>query len=91
MYDGPIIDAHTHPMLDDGDQMGSEPHPPEAYRKLVSGSNISRAAALTIAPAGELERTQARNDAVLKLAYDTNRFFFPVCSVHPADGTPALV
>lgn len=90
MYDGPIIDAHTHPMLGDDDQMGSEPHPPEAYRKLVSESGISRAAAITMAPAGDLERTRARNDAVLKLADSSNRFFFPVCSVHPADGTAAL-
>lgn len=67
-YDGPIIDAHTHPMIDDGDQMVSEAHPPAAYRKLASESGITRAAALTIAPAGDLERTWARNDAILKLA-----------------------
>ena len=51
VYNGPVIDAHTHPMLSIDDQVGAEEHPPEAYRKLVSGSPITRAAALTIAPA----------------------------------------
>jgi uncharacterized protein len=90
MYDGPIIDAHTHPMLDARDQVGAEPHPPEAYRERVTESGVVRAAALTMAPAGDLERTRAQNDAVLKLAEDSGQFFFPVCSVHPADGAAAL-
>ena len=90
MYDGPVIDAHTHPMLGPDDQMGGRPHPPEDYRKLVSGSAIVGAAALTIAPAGDLTRTRARNDAALKLAGRSGGFFFPVCSVHPADGADAL-
>ena len=89
MYDGPIIDAHTHPMLDKESQIVSEPHPPEAYRALVRGSRISRAAAITIAHSGELDRTRARNDAVLKLAENSGGFFYPVCSVHPADGAAA--
>lgn len=90
MYDGPVIDAHTHPMLGPDDQMGPRPHPPEAYRELVNGSAIIGAAALTIAPAGDLGRTRARNDAVLELAGRSGGFFFPVCSVHPADGAAAL-
>jgi uncharacterized protein len=90
VYDGPIIDGHTHPMLDLGDQMVAEPHPPERYRELVSGSSISRAAALVMAPKDDLPLTRARNDAVLKLAADSGGFFFPVCSVHPADGGTAL-
>jgi uncharacterized protein len=89
VYHGPLIDAHTHPMLDPADQIGSVPHPPEAYRALVSGSAIRRAAALTIALKGEPERTRARNDAVLKLVADSSRFFFAACSVHPFDGKAA--
>jgi uncharacterized protein len=89
VYDGPIIDAHTHPMLDNESQIVSEPHPPEAYRALARGSRISRAAAITIAHSGELDRTRARNDAVLKLAENSGGFFYPVCSVHPADGAAA--
>jgi predicted TIM-barrel fold metal-dependent hydrolase len=90
VYDGPIIDAHTHPMLSPDGQMVGQPHPPQAYRELVSESGIVRAAALTIAPAGDLAGTRERNDAVLELAHGSSGFFFPVCSVHPADGTAAL-
>jgi hypothetical protein len=90
VYHGPIIDAHTHPMLDPESQIVAVPHPPEAYRALVKGSQIRRAAALTIARAGDLDRTRARNDAVIKLGQDSDGFFFPVCSVHPADGLGAL-
>jgi predicted TIM-barrel fold metal-dependent hydrolase len=90
VYHGPVIDAHTHPMLDPESQIVAEPHPPEAYRALVEGSQISQAAAITIAHRGDLDRTRARNDAVIKLARDSDRFFFPVCSVHPGDGRDAL-
>ena len=90
MYDGPIIDAHTHPMLDPENQIVAAPHPPEAYRALVAGSQIRRAAAITIALGGDLDRTRARNDALIRLAKESDDFFFPVCSVHPADGQGAL-
>jgi predicted TIM-barrel fold metal-dependent hydrolase len=90
VYHGPIIDAHTHPMLDAESQIVGEPHPPEAYRALVDGSQVSRAAAITIAHRADLDRTRTRNNAVIKLAQDSGRFFFPVCSVHPDDGPAAL-
>jgi predicted TIM-barrel fold metal-dependent hydrolase len=77
-------------MLDPEGQIVAAPHPPEAYRAIVRGSQVRRAAALTIAHRGDLARTRARNDAVLRLARDSGSFFFPVCSVHPADGLSAL-
>jgi hypothetical protein len=89
VYDGPIIDAHTHPMLDRDAQIVAAPHPPEAYLSLVRGSRIGRAAAITIAHGGDLERTSARNDAVLRLTRDSGGFYYPVCSVHPSDGAAA--
>lgn len=73
-------------MLGLDQQIVRVPHPPEAYRALVRGSRIVRAAAITIAPRDDLERTSARNDAVLRLSRDSGGFFYPVCSVHPADG-----
>jgi hypothetical protein len=76
-------------MLDPESQIVSVPHPPEAYRDLVRGSQIRRAAAITIAHQGDLERTRARNDTVLRLARDSGGFFYAACSVHPADGTAA--
>jgi predicted TIM-barrel fold metal-dependent hydrolase len=90
VYEGPIIDGHTHPMLDPASQIVAVPHPPEAYRAIVRGSQVRRAAALTIAHKSDLALTRARNDAVLTLAQDSEGFFFPVCSVHPADGLSAL-
>jgi hypothetical protein len=77
-------------MLDPESQIVRTPHPPEAYRALIEGSRIGQAAALTIARGDDLKRTSARNDAVLRLARDSGGFFFPVCSVHPADGAAAL-
>lgn len=90
VYEGPIIDAHTHPMLDPGELIVDTPHPPEKYLALVSGSRVIRAAALTIAWPNDPERTRARNDGLLQLADDSGGFFYPVCSVHPADGPAAL-
>jgi len=89
VYLGPVIDAHTHLMLDPESQIVSVPHPPEAYLELVRGSRIRRAAALTIAPRGDLKRTRDGNDALLRLARDSGGFFFAACSVHPADGAAA--
>jgi uncharacterized protein len=77
-------------MLDAESQIVAVPHPPAAYRASVDGSKVSRAAALTIDHGGDLDRTRAHNNAVIKLAHDSGRFFFPVCSVHPADGPAAL-
>jgi predicted TIM-barrel fold metal-dependent hydrolase len=90
VYNGPIIDAHTHVMLDPQAQIVAAPHPPESYRALVDGSRVSRAAALTIANRDDLDRTRSRNDALLKLAEESAGFFYPACSVHPADGAAAL-
>jgi uncharacterized protein len=90
VYDGAIIDAHTHPMLDPDESIVGAPHPPENYRSLVNGSQVTRAAAITIAWADDPGRTRARNDAVLQLAEDSDGFFYPVCSVHPGDDRAAL-
>jgi uncharacterized protein len=90
MYDGPVIDAHTHPMLYPEGQVGGRPHPPEDYRRRVAGLPVTRAAALVIAPRGDPAQTRRRNDATLRLARDSQDFFFPVCSVHPSDGADAL-
>ena len=64
--------------------------PPEEYRVMVHGAGITHAAAIAVAPAGDLERTRTRNDAVLTLSAGSGGFFLPVCSVHPADGEAAL-
>ncbi len=90
MTPGRIIDTHTHPMVDERHQVLADPHPPEDYLEKAAGLGIERAAALVIAPRGDLELTRALNDAVLALGALHDGFFFPVCSVHPADGQAAL-
>src|ERR1700727_3995524 len=77
-------------MLDPDESIVAVPHPPESYRSLVKGSRVTRAAAITIARPNSLDRTRASNDGLLQLAEDSDGFFYPVCSVHPADGRAAL-
>ncbi|MHB1908448.1 MAG: amidohydrolase family protein [Nitrososphaerales archaeon] len=90
VYSGPIIDVHFHPMLGKEPILGSLPHAPENYLDLVKGLDVRFIGSLTIAPTGDLTKTRDENDALLKLAKETNGRFFPVCSVHPLDGIDAL-
>lgn len=90
MYEGPIIDAHAHPVLGPEEQLVMQAQPTGEYRTVVHGSGITHAAAIAVAPAGDLERTRTRNDAVLTLSAGSDGFFSPVCSVHPADGEAAM-
>jgi len=87
---GPIIDTHTHPMVSERQQMLAEPHPAVDYLDRIAGLGIERAAALVIAPRGDLALTRELNDAVLALGRQHDGFFFPVCSVHPDDEEDAL-
>jgi uncharacterized protein len=85
-----VIDSHTHPMVDERQQVLGKPHPPEDYLEKAQGLGIERAAALVMAPRADLELTRALNDAVLELGSRHGNFFFPVCSVHPSDGVGAI-
>jgi uncharacterized protein len=85
-----IIDMHTHPMLLDSQKMFQTPHPPEDYLEQIRGLGIVRAAALVMAPRGDLQLTRELNDRVLELATRFEAIFYPVCSVHPLDGEEAL-
>jgi uncharacterized protein len=90
MYEGPIIDAHAHPTFGPQEQAIVGAPAPKEYRETVNGTGITHATAIAVAPAGDLEGTRTRNDAVLTLSADSGGFFSPVCSVHPADGEEAL-
>jgi predicted TIM-barrel fold metal-dependent hydrolase len=87
----PIIDAHTHPRLPGEPLMVASPHGPVDYLGLVDGVDVRYIAALVMAPAGDLSRTRELNDKVLTLGSETDGRFYPVCSVHPADGKAALI
>jgi len=70
--------------------MFGRPHPAEDYLEQVRDLGIVKAAALVMAPKGDLELTSQLNDLTLALGDRSAGFFFPVCSVHPNDGEEAL-
>lgn len=86
---GPIIDCHTHPLVHESQRVQPFDHSAGAYRARAEGLGIERAAALVMAPRGNLALTRTLNDAVLALSGEHGGFFFPVCSVHPFDGDDA--
>jgi hypothetical protein len=87
---GPIIDSHTHPLVHGSQQILPWDHSAEDYLARVQGLGVERAAALVMAPPGNLELTRALNDGVMALAGEHDGFFFAVCSVNPADGDEAV-
>ncbi len=89
-YPGPIVDAHTHPMIGPTPILGGVPHTADDYLRSVRGWDVRHVAALTIAFAGRPVETRRANDAILALPKSTGGRFFPVCSVHPDDGAAAL-
>jgi uncharacterized protein len=90
MQTGPIIDAHTHPLISDRQRLAEYEHTAEDYAGEAAEAGVARAAALTIAREGKLPETAQDNDAVLALADRFDGLFFPVCSIHPRDGEAAL-
>jgi len=89
-YAGPIVDAHTHPRLSGFPSVRKAPHGTAEYLRAVRGLGVRYAAALVMAPRGDLARTRAMNDRALALRGRGPTRFFPLCSVHPADGAAAL-
>jgi len=88
-YSGPIVDVHTHPMLPGGPVVRRESHGPREYLRAARGLDVRWIGALTMAPRADTVETTRRNDGVLALARRDRRFY-PVGSVHPLDGPPAL-
>ena len=94
-YTGPIIDAHAHIRLgdDDGIDGVTPPHPlgTEVLRKVDQSAGVRISALIVIARKGQPDKTRAQNDAVMAAAAASGGRFYPVVSVHPADGQAALV
>jgi uncharacterized protein len=94
-YTGPIIDAHAHIRLGDDDGIGgvTPPHPlgTEVLRKVDQSAGVRMSALIVIAGKGQPDKTRAQNDAVMAIAAASGGRFYPVVSVHPADGEAALV
>jgi uncharacterized protein len=89
-YAGPIVDSHVHPMMPGLPRVRRQPHRPSDYLRAARGLDVRWVAAVAIAPKGELKQTRKMNDQVLALGTRGTPRFFPVCSVHPADGPQAL-
>ncbi len=85
----PVIDIHTHPMLD-GEPIFGDPHPPEAYLERCRELSLRHAVALVMAPRDNLPGTREMNDKVLGLQRSSGGRFLAFCSVHPLDGEAAL-
>lgn len=90
-YVGPVIDTHAHLRL--GDDDGLSPTHPKGTAELLrldDAAHVEHSALIVIARKGQLDRTRAQNDAVISMAKESHGRFYPVVSVHPADGEAAL-
>ena len=94
-YTGPVIDAHAHIRLGDDDAITgvTPPHPlgTDALRKVDDSAGVKVSALIVIARKGQPDKTRAQNDAVMAIAAASAGRFYPVVSVHPADGEAALM
>jgi len=90
-YTGPIIDTHAHLRLGEHDGLlPSHPLGTDALRALDDTAGVTQSALIVIARKGVPEKTRQQNDAVMAAAKASNGRFYPVVSVHPADGKAAF-
>jgi uncharacterized protein len=90
-YTGPIIDAHAHLRLGESDGLlPTHPIGTDSLRGLDDKAGVRKSALIVIARKGQMDKTRAQNDAVLAAAATSQNRFYPVVSVHPADGDAAL-
>jgi predicted TIM-barrel fold metal-dependent hydrolase len=90
-YQGPIIDTHAHFRLGEHDGlMPSHPLGTDALRTLDDVAGVAQSALIVIARKGVPEQTRQQNDAVVAAAKASGGRFYPVVSVHPADGEAAM-
>ena len=91
-YAGPIIDTHAHLRTDDSNGL-STAHPigTAALRALDQAAGVQRSALIVIARQGDMAATRTLNDAAIAAAKADPEHFYPIASVHPADGDAAQV
>ncbi len=77
-------------MLGNEPILGERPHGVSDYLREVRNLNVRHVGAIVIAPRSDLNETRKMNDTLLKLCNESKGRFFPVCSVHPLDGSAAL-
>ena len=90
-YHGPVIDVHAHIRLTDDDAVTADQGKGTApIAAIDDAGNVTRSALIVIARAGQMDKTRAQNDAVIAAAKAGTGHFYPVASVHPADGADAM-
>lgn len=90
-YHGAIIDTHAHLRLGEDDALLTEHAKGTAeLQRLDEVAGVEHSALIVIARPGQPDRTRAQNDAVFSAAKQSQGRFYPVVSVHPADGEAAL-
>lgn len=90
-YHGPIIDAHAHIRFTDDDALKADQGKGTApIAEIDDAAGVTQSALIVIARAGQMDRTRAQNDAVIAAAKASGGRFYPVASVHPADGAAAM-
>src|ERR1700722_19120633 len=91
-YQGPIIDTHAHIRFTDNDALKVDQGKGTApIRAVDQAAGVSMSALIVIAGAGQMDKTRAQNDAVIAAAKAAPDHFYPIASVHPADGADAMV
>jgi predicted TIM-barrel fold metal-dependent hydrolase len=90
-YQGPIIDTHAHIRFTDNDALKADQGKGTApIRAVDQAAGVSVSALIVIARAGQMDKTRAQNDAVIAAAKADPDHFYPIASVHPADGAEAM-
>ena len=90
-YHGPIVDVHAHIRFTDTDAVTSDQAKGTAPIAAVDDpAGVTQSALIVIARAGQMDKTRAQNDAVIAAAKASGGRFYPVASVHPADGVDAM-
>jgi len=90
-YRGPLIDVHAHIRFTDDDAVTTNQGKGTApIAAIDDAGNVTQSALIVIARAGQMDKTRAQNDAVIAAAKAGAGRFYPVASVHPADGADAM-
>jgi len=90
-YHGPIVDVHAHIRFTDTDAVTTDQGKGTAPIAAVDDpAGVTQSALIVIARAGQMDKTRAQNDAVIAAAKASGGRFYPVASVHPADGVDAM-
>lgn len=90
-YRGPIIDIHAH-FVPPGEMASFAVRLPadSDLAVLDAQAGITKSALIVIARKGDPDATRKLNDGVIAASSASRGQFFPVASVHPADGQAAL-